>query len=98
MKRPKIAVLLGKDMRENCISEEDFQRLKSFSEVTYEPQDIITRLLQCPKSVKNGRLFGLIQVLQTEIGRNSPLHLTRLYCQASAPLRERDGFSVRNCS
>lgn len=42
MKKPKIAVLLNKDMRENCIIKEDFQKLESFSEVAYEPQDIIT--------------------------------------------------------
>ena len=42
MKKPKVAVLLNKDMRENCISEEDFRRLESFSEVIYDPQNIIT--------------------------------------------------------
>jgi len=42
MGRPKIAVLLSEDMKNNCISEKDFQKLSSFAEVIYEPSDVIT--------------------------------------------------------
>lgn len=42
MRKPRIAVLLSKEMRRNCISEEDFQRLSNFAEVVYESEDAIT--------------------------------------------------------
>jgi len=36
MHRPKIAVLLGENTKESCISNEDFQRLNNFSDVVYQ--------------------------------------------------------------
>ena len=45
MSKPKIAVLLTKEMKESCISSEDWERLNSLSEVMHEERDQVTEQL-----------------------------------------------------
>lgn len=40
--KPKIAVLVSSQMKKNCIADEDFQRLKNFSEVIFEESSSVS--------------------------------------------------------